>query len=130
LTRAGLAERRALDLRQRVTSALDGVLFTGSPRNRLPGHLSLCVQGAEAEAILRDLDDFGIEASSGSACATEVGKPSHVLEAIGIEPAMTRGALTLMFGLGNTDGDAALASEGLERAVRRLRAIGPGHVDP
>lgn len=129
-TRAGLAEGRAQDLRRRLTSALDGVLFTGAPHNRVPGHLSLCVRGAEAEAILRDLDALGIEASSGSACATEVGKPSHVLEAIGVDPAMARGALTFMFGFGNADGDAALASESLERAVRRLRAIGPGCAEP
>jgi len=124
--RASLAEGRALDLRRRLADTLDGVLFTGALRNRIPGHLSLCVRGAEAEAILRDLDALGIEASSGSACVTELGKPSHVLEALGIDPAMARGALTFMFGLGNADGDAAVASEGLERAVRRLRAIGPG----
>jgi cysteine desulfurase len=127
--RASLAERRARDLRQRLAGTLDGVLFTGAPRNRVPGHLSLCIRGVEAEALLRDLDALGIEASSGSACVTSVGKPSHVLEALGIEPVVARGALTLMFGLGNGDGDAALASEGLERAVRRLRAIGPGRIN-
>lgn len=128
-TRAQQAAARAEDLRRRLEGSLEGVVFTGDSRNRLPGHLSLCVRGAEAEALLRDLDALGIEAASGSACTTEVGKPSHVLLAVGIDPEVARGALTFMFGLGNTDRDAARAAAGLAQAARRLRAIAPGTIE-
>ena len=126
--RAAAATVRAEDLRRRLDGALEGLVFTGDPRTRVPGHLSLCVHGAEAEALLRALDALGIEAASGSACTTEAGKPSHVLQAIGVDPVLARGALTFMFGLGNTDEDAARAATGLTQAARRLRAISPGRI--
>jgi len=126
LAAAGAA--RAGDLRRRLQATLEGLLFTGHPERRIPGHLSLCIRGAEAEALLRALDAAGIEAASGSACTTEVGKPSHVLEAIGVDQVSARGALTFMFGRGNTDQDAAQVAACLGAAARRLRALSPGGI--
>jgi cysteine desulfurase len=123
--RAAEAARRAGDLRRRLDAAIEDLLFTGDPRHRIPGHLSLCVRGAEAESLLRDLDALGIEAASGSACTTEAGKPSHVLQAMGVDLVAARGALTFMFGEGNTDEDAGRAAVALASAAHRLRAIGP-----
>lgn len=123
--RAGEAIRLADLFRDTLRSRLDDVEFTGDAGNRLPGHVSLCVRGAEAEALLRDLDAVGIEAASGSACTTEVGKPSHVLLAIGIDPVLARGALTFMFGAGNGPEDALRAAEALAAAAGRLRSLSP-----
>jgi cysteine desulfurase len=123
--RAAAAARLAELFRDKLRSSLTDFEFTGDPGNRLPGHVSLCVRGAEAEALLRDLDAAGIEAASGSACTTEVGKPSHVLLAIGVDPVLARGALTFMFGAGNGATDALRAAEALTAAAARIRSLSP-----
>jgi len=119
------ATERARDLLRRLETTLPGLRLTGHPVDRLPGHLSLCVADVDAEALLRALDDEGIEAASGSACSSIVGKTSHVLEAVGVDAQLARGALTFMFGPGNRDGDAARTALALARAAQRLRALSP-----
>ena len=75
--------------------------------------------------MLRGLDTEGIEAASGSACTTTVRKPSHVLEAIGLDPLTARGALTFSFGETNVDADPVIAAAALQGVVSRLRRISP-----
>jgi cysteine desulfurase len=121
--RARESEARATRFRRAAASGIDGLLMTGHPDRRVPGHVSLCVGGVDAEAMLRDLDAEGIAAASGSACTTAVRKPSHVLEAIGLDPVTARGALTFSFGDLNTEGDPDLVSRALGRIVTRLRSL-------
>ncbi|MGH9750394.1 MAG: cysteine desulfurase family protein [Candidatus Polarisedimenticolia bacterium] len=118
---AGLAGR----LRNRLQRELSGAAFTGHPERRIPGHLSLCVPGAEAEALLEALDEAGIEAASGSPCTTAVRKPSHVLEAMGLDPVVARGALVFSFGETSGDHDPDRVAEALVPAVDRLRRLSP-----
>ena len=108
-----------------LAGKIEGLVLTGHPERRSPGHLSLCVRGVDAEAILRDLDAAGIAAASGSACTTTVRKPSHVLEAIGLDPVTARGALTFSFGETNRDDDDDRVAKVLVRVVERLRALSP-----
>ena len=115
----------AARLRRGVTGRIEGLVLTGHPERRNPGHLSLCVRGVDAEALLRDLDAEGVEAASGSACTTAVRKPSHVLEAIGLNPVTARGALTFSFGETNRASDPDRVAEALARVVERLRALSP-----
>ena len=123
--RASRASTLAGRLRRGLMTRLDDLVFTGHPERRLPGHVSLCVRGVDAEAMLRELDSEGIEAASGSACTTAVRKPSHVLEAIGVDPVSARGALTFTFGETNQDGDAEIVAATLPRVVARLRELSP-----
>ena len=123
--RAGRARALAQRLRRAIPERLDGLVFTGHPDRRLPGHVSLCVQGADAEALLHALDAEGIEAASGSACTTQARKPSHVLEALGIDPVTARGALAFSLGELNRDDDPDFAAAALSRVVPRLRALSP-----
>jgi len=115
----------ALACRGGLEALLPETRLTGAPDGRLPGHVSLCVRGVEAEAMLVGLEEEGIEAASGSACTTEAGKPSHVLLAIGIEPAEARGALTFCFGPDHTPADGRRVAEALARVVRRLGSLSP-----
>jgi cysteine desulfurase len=111
--------------RRLIAERVDGLIFTGHPTERIPGHLSLCVRGVDAEALVRALDDEGLEASSGSPCTTEVFKTSHVLEAIGIDPVSARGALILSFGEMSRSDDPERAAEILPHVVARLRSLSP-----
>jgi len=123
--RSARAMALAARLRRALAGRLDGLVPTGHPESRIPGHVSLCVRGVEAEAMVQALDSEGIEAASGSACTTTVGKPSHVLEAIGLDPMTARGALTFSFGETNRESDADRVAAALIRVVERLRALSP-----
>lgn len=123
--RADRAAAGAERLRRALLERTDGIVLTGHPTLRIPGHLSLCVRGLEAELMLRALDDAGIEAASGSSCTTAAGKPSHVLEAIGVDPVLARGALTFSFGETNREGDAETVADSLRAILKRLREMSP-----
>ena len=57
------------------------------------------------------LDAKGIECSTGSACTAGVAQPSHVLIAMGADPASARGSLRLSFGHTSVDADVDAALE-------------------
>jgi cysteine desulfurase len=123
--RAARAAARADLLRALLDQRIEDVVPTGHPVRRVPGHLSVCVRGIDAEAALSALDEQGIEAASGSPCTTAVRKTSHVLEAIGTDPVLARGALIFSFGEMNRDGDAERACQVLAEVVERLRRLSP-----
>ena len=54
-------------------------VLNGDKVHRLPGNVHFCFEGIEGESLLLLLDEFGIEASSGSACTSGSLDPSHVL---------------------------------------------------
>ena len=128
-TEAAERVRRRSDLaskmRARLEQSLEDWVATGDPDGRLPGHLSLCLRYVEGEAALGLLEDAGIAAGSGSACTRGAGKASHVLEAIGIEPVLARGALDFCFGAFSADSEPAQAAGALVEVAARLRALSP-----
>ena len=67
------------------------------------------------------LDAKGIECSTGSACTAGVAQPSHVLIAMGADPASARGSLRLSLGHTSTDADVDAALAVLPAAVERAR---------
>lgn len=104
-----------------LTGRVPGVVLTGHPTQRLPGHVSVLVSGAEAEALLIALDLAGIAASSGSACATGAPTPSHVLTAMGYTPQEAMSALRLTLGRENSEADVDYVIEKLVEIVARVR---------
>jgi cysteine desulfurase len=119
--------KRLLALRERLASGLlariPDVELTGHPVQRLPGHLSLVIHGAEAEGILIGLDLAGIAASSGSACTAGAPTASHVLKAMGFTSEDAMGALRLTLGRENTEADVDFVIEKLPEIVARVRAM-------
>ena len=117
--------RRLTALRDRLidglTGAIPDIALTGHPTQRLPGHASFLVRGAEAEGMLIALDLAGVAASSGSACATGAPTPSHVLTAMGYGPQEAMGALRLTLGRENTVADVEFVVAKLPEIVARIR---------
>ena len=112
-------------LRSRLAAAclaVDGVEVTGHPTERLPGLLSLRVQGADGVAINVALDLDGIAASTGSACSTGSPEPSHVLTAMGYTDAEALGALRLSLGRATTDAEVSEACLVVPRVIAEIRA--------
>ncbi len=99
-------------LRDRLVSTLlkevAGCQLNGHPDQRLAGNISLSFTGLKSDLFSLGLG--GLACSSGSACTSASGHPSHVLKALGLSPEAARG--TLRLGLGRfttaTEVDAAL----------------------
>jgi len=82
--------------------ALPGVTLFGGGAARLPNTTQFALEGWDGEALLMHLDRKGFAVSSGSACASGSGEPSHVLLAMGIEATAAKGAVRVSFGKDNT----------------------------
>lgn len=126
----GLEERmeRVARLRDRLRDGLLALPHThlnGSRENRLAGNLNLSIDGIQAEGLLLLLDQNGICASAGSACATGAVQPSHVLTAIGLPEEAAHAALRLTLDDLNTDEDVDYIIETTTRLVRHLRSLSP-----
>jgi cysteine desulfurase len=105
--------------------APDAVIF-GRDVERLPNTSCFAVPGTSAETLLMALDLDGVAVSSGSACSSgKVGK-SHVLAAMGVEPAIADGAIRVSFGWSSSGADvehfARAFATVIERTQRRRAA--------
>ncbi len=119
---------RVAKLRERLA---DGLLAeipesreTGARAGKVAGNCHIRFAGVEAEALLVLLDEGGVCASGGSACASGALEPSHVLLAMGLEPADATSSLRFSLGWTTTDADIDAALEVVPPAVAQLRRGG------
>ena len=105
-----------------VLAAVPDAHETGDRANKVAGNCHLRFVGVESEALLVLLDDAGVCASAGSACASGALEPSHVLSAMGVPADEARGALRLSLGATTTEADVDRAASVVAEAVARLRA--------
>lgn len=105
------------------------LFMTGDPRNRLPSIVSLCVGYIDGEALIRNLDDAGICAASGSSCSSYALKISPVLTAMGIPANLAQGAVVFSLGMGNTVEEVDLLLDRFPECVERLRAVSPVYAE-
>ncbi|OBK74086.1 cysteine desulfurase family protein [Mycobacterium sp. 1274761.0] len=105
-----------------VLSRINDVVVNGATgARRLPGNAHFTFRGCEGDSLLMLLDAKGIECSTGSACTAGVAQPSHVLTAMGADPASARGSLRLSLGHTSVEADVDAALEVLPAAVDRAR---------
>ncbi|HKA16059.1 MAG TPA: cysteine desulfurase family protein [Myxococcota bacterium] len=96
------------------------VAQNGDPVRRLPGNLNASFAGARADGLLTALHDVAL--STGSACASARGEPSHVLRALGLPPERIRGALRFGLGRGTTEAEIDTVIARVAEEVRSARA--------
>jgi cysteine desulfurase len=115
-------------LRDKLISELSKIphcVVNGSTEKRLPGNVNICFEGIEGESLLLLLDSKGIEASSGSACASGSLEPSHVLLSIGLPKEVAHGSVRISLCETNTEEEIDYIIEELPQIVNRLRDISP-----
>ena len=100
---------------EEVLATVPGAVLTGPRESRLPGHASFCFPGTSGESILLELGQRGIVCSAGSACAVGSDEPSHVLLALGIDPAVAQTAVRFSF-------DASATAEQLHEVALEIAA--------
>lgn len=98
---AGLRDRLEAGL---LALAPDTAVF-GRKAPRLPNTCAFATPGLKAETALIMLDLAGVALSSGSACSSGKVRRSHVLSAMGVDPAMSAGALRASLGWTNSEAD-------------------------
>lgn len=119
--RARLAElQRAFES---VVLALPGVSLNGAGAVRSVKHTNVRVAGADGETLLMLLDEAGVYASAGSACAAGSVEPSHVLLAMGLDRGEAKASVRFSFGRAVGLEDVLEAARRLETAVERARAV-------
>jgi cysteine desulfurase len=96
-------------LRERLEAGLravtpDAVIF-GQAAPRLPNSMSFSHAGLRAETAVIGFDLAGVAVSSGSACSSGKVQLSHVLAAMGVDPALARGAIRVSTGYATKDTD-------------------------
>ena len=108
-----------------VLGSMDEVYLNGHPEKRLPNNLNFVVKYIEGESMLMWLNNNGIMTASGSACTSKILKSSHVLNAIGVDPALAQGSLLISLGEDNTVEDAEYFVKELPPIVKKLREMSP-----
>ncbi len=103
-----LAAEPSLDqskLRDMLERALVGTTVFSSKVQRLSNTSCFAWPGQKAESLLMNYDLEGIALSSGSACSSGKVQQSHVLKAMGVEPALASAALRVSLGWNTTEQD-------------------------
>ena len=124
--RAGAMRAAATRVVDQLLRIPDVVLNGPAPDERLPGHVQVSARGVEGEALALALAARGVAVSPGSACTFGAGKSSPVLEAMGADDDIARGAVLITLGPGTTDAEIDEATRAFAESVAVLRAMAPG----
>ena len=102
---------------------LKGVQFVGSREHRLANTLSFVVRASDSITLLAGMDLEGICASSGSACSAGSLRPSHVITALGVEPALANSLVRFSLGRESTLEEVEYVEKALPQVIRRAQVV-------
>ena len=88
---------------------------------RHPGIISATIEGVNAEAMVIALDQRGVCASAGAACATGVSEPSHVIRALGKTEEEAKNTIRFSIGRYNRMEEIEEAFEIIKECVQQIR---------
>lgn len=108
-----------------ILNTVANTKVNGDRENRLPNTTNISFEFVEGEGILLMMDEFGICASSGSACTSGSLQPSHVLRAMGIPFTMAHGSIRFSLSVYNTDEEIDFVIEKLPPIIDTLRSMSP-----
>jgi len=95
--------------------------INGSMKRWLAGNLNMRFPGINNEAVIAAVPEIAI--SSGAACTTSTMEPSHVLLALGLSKNEAYSSLRFGIGRFNTKEDIDIASESINRCMKKLRKM-------
>ncbi|NNM03199.1 MAG: cysteine desulfurase [Nitrosopumilus sp.] len=110
---------------KKVLDEIPQVTLNGHSESRLPNNIHFTFLGVNGEDLIIKLDEFGIAASTGSACSVNTQKASHVLESMGFSLEQITGSLRLTLGIFNNKDEIDETVEVLKKVVKELRSVSP-----
>ncbi|MDD5170601.1 MAG: cysteine desulfurase NifS [Syntrophales bacterium] len=112
-------------LENEILKRIPNSRVNGDPVQRLPNTTNISFEFVEGEGILLLMDEYGICASSGSACTSGSLQPSHVLRAMGVPFTMAHGSIRFSLSIYTEAADIDLVIEKLPPIIERLRSMSP-----
>lgn len=112
-------------LENELLARISNARINGDKDNRLPNTTSIGFEFVEGEAILLMMNEYGICASSGSACTSGSLEPSHVLRAMGVPFTSAHGSIRFSLSIYNTEAEIDLIIEKLPPIIDHLRELSP-----
>jgi len=112
-------------LENELLKRVSNTIINGDRNHRLPNTTSIAFEYVEGESILLMMDQFGICASSGSACTSGSLEPSHVLRAMGVPFTAAHGSVRFSLSKYNTEEEIDFIIEKLPPIIERLRELSP-----
>jgi cysteine desulfurase len=116
-------------LRDKLETALlkscPDVRVNGDTNSRLPNTTNISFEYVEGEAILLRINEYGICASSGSACTSGSLEPSHVLRAMGVPFTAIHGSIRFSLSRYNTEAEIDRVIEIMPEIIKELRMLSP-----
>lgn len=106
------------ELQHRLQATFPAMVVNGNLKKRLPNNLHVSWAGVDGERLVMLLDERGVQAATGSACAANKQTASHVLTALGMDPALLQGSLRLSLGADTTPEEIVQAAEIITQSVR------------
>ena len=127
LSDGSLARMAALrdKLQNGLLSTIPDSKLNGDPENRVPNTVNISFGYVEGEAILMYLNEYGICASSGSACTSGSLEPSHVLRAMGVDFKFAHGSVRFSLSDQTTEAEVDKVLEVMPGIIKNLRKISP-----
>ncbi len=124
-----IENKRLINLRDKlingVLANVPKTLLNGHPAKRLPNNANITFLDVEGEAVLLYMNEFGICASSGSACTSKTLDPSHVIMATGVPYEVAHGSIRFTLGRRTTEEDIDHVLGVLPKVIEILRKISP-----
>ena len=108
-----------------LISSIPNSRVNGDRVNRLPNTSNISFEFVEGEAILLMMDEFGICASSGSACTSGSLQPSHVLRAMGVPFTMAHGSIRFSLSIYTKEEEIAFVLDKVPAIIEKLRGMSP-----
>ena len=113
------------NLIEKILHDIPEVCLNGHPEIRLPHNAHFTFFGVNGEDLIIKLDEYGIAASTGSACSVNTQKASHVLQAMGFSHEQITGSLRLTIGTLNDQKEIEQTVNILKTVLDELRSVSP-----
>ncbi len=119
-------ERRVAWLRDKLedeVASIKGTQIIGRREMRTPNTILVSVKGVEGEALIWDLNQNGVAASTGSACASESLEPNPTFVAMNIDDELAHTGIRLSLSRFTTEEEIDRTIDVFRKSVERLRSI-------
>ena len=121
-------EKKLINLRDYLIKnvlKIENSHLNGHPTKRLANNANFWFAFIEGEALIVQLDSYGIAASTGSACSSASLEPSHVLRAISLKHEEAHGSLRLSLGKYTTKAEIDYTIKIIPKVIENLRKLSP-----
>jgi len=110
---------------EKIKNEIPNNKLNGPLEDRLPNNVNFTFLGINGEDLVIKLNEYGVQASTGSACSINRQKESHVLKAIGLDYEDISGSIRFSLGIQNTVEEIEKTVIILKNSISQLSKVSP-----